>query len=388
MRLSVLAALLFLSSPALAYTTGFEPPTFSLGDVNGQNGWGHISNSPTRGEIEPVPAGSPAMFGTQSLALRTRNVDFFGVTNHLFSATIDPPAGENGSTVGGVAVPDPESHFSATLWYHTPSPPVVSTRDDGRIAELNPSSKGPGAEDPANRYAQVRVFHDAGGRVRVEIGWYTSAGFTVATVALLDWGQWYRLEYRIALVDGLAGGEPNDRFSLTIYDESGARLGSACGSTWELGWKSGDFGGGTSARAINGFDFWAVTGPNDTLVGYLDELTMTASSPAAGALAVSIGGNDRVCCGGTSTLTANVSGGGTITSYTWRNANGDTVGSGPTLDAPAGVYTVTVTDDLCEAATSAPFAVGDATSVPTAGEAALLLLALTLAGIAAIRCVS
>ena len=62
------------------YITGFEPPTFVLGDVNGQDGWGHVSNSPTGGTIEPVPPGSPAMFGTQSLAIRTRETDFFGVS--------------------------------------------------------------------------------------------------------------------------------------------------------------------------------------------------------------------------------------------------------------------------------------------------------------------
>src|SRR5687767_2205874 len=54
------------------YTTGFESPAFTSGDVNGQQGWGHISNSPTKGVIESTPGGSPAAFGAQLLALRTR----------------------------------------------------------------------------------------------------------------------------------------------------------------------------------------------------------------------------------------------------------------------------------------------------------------------------
>src|SRR5918993_5154037 len=123
------------------YTTGFESPEFTLGDVNGQQGWGHISNSPTKGVVESTPGGSPAAFGAQLLALRTRNVALFGVSNHLFSATIDP-AGETGSTVGGVAVAQPVNHFAASFYYRTPATPVVSTRADGRFAELNPSSKG------------------------------------------------------------------------------------------------------------------------------------------------------------------------------------------------------------------------------------------------------
>ncbi|HEY0370865.1 MAG TPA: hypothetical protein VGD79_02630 [Thermoanaerobaculia bacterium] len=258
---------------------------------------------------------------------------------------------------------------------------MVSTRGDGRIAELNPSSKGPDADDPANRYAQVRVFNDPSGRVRVEIGWYRASGFTVATVAMLDWGQWYRFEYRILLVDGTDGEEPNDRFSLTIFDSSGTRVGNACGSTWELGWKSGDFGGGATARAINDFDFASTTGPNDVLVGHIDNLSFSASSPAAGdGPTATISGNNRVCCGGTTTLTASLAGAtGTPTSYTWRNGNGDVVGTDPTFDAPAGTYTVTITTDACETVTSAPFAVLDATAVPTMSETMLLLLVVTLA---------
>src|SRR5687767_8122822 len=95
------------ASAQATYATGFEPPQFVLGDVAGQNGWGHSSNSPTGGDIEPVPAGSAPSFGTQSLELYTRN-DFFGVANRLNSATIDPPAGETGSTAGGVVVSNPQ----------------------------------------------------------------------------------------------------------------------------------------------------------------------------------------------------------------------------------------------------------------------------------------
>lgn len=365
--MSIRAAVLtlFLAPLALAqatYSTGFEPPAFTLGDVDGQNGWGHLSNSPTGGAIEVVPAGSPPMFGTQSLAIRTREDAFFGVANHLYSPTIDPAAGETGSTAGGVPVVNPQTHFSATLWYHTPPAPVISTRGDGRIAELNPSSKGSAPGDPANRYAQVRVFNNTNtlaGDVRVEIGWYISSGFTTAVVAHLDWNTWYRFDYLIELVDGTEGAEPNDRFTLTIHDLGGAQLGSACGSTWELGWKSGDFGGGTTPRAINGFDFWSVSGPDGSLAGHLDEMTMTAFTPAT-ALSATIGGNTNVCAGGSTLLTANATvGAAVITGYTWGDASNATIGTNATLDATPGTYMVTVTDALCVSATSAPFTVSE-----------------------------
>jgi IPTL-CTERM motif len=347
--------LILVLSPLLhaAYSTGFEPPTFILGDVNGQDGWGHLDNSPTGGTVVVVPGGSAPSFGTQSLALFTRNDVNFGVANRLFSATTTPAAGETGSTLGGEPAVNPQSHFTASLWYRPPTIPVVSTRPDGRIAELNPSDMGGVI---ANRYAQVRIYNDAGGRVRVEIGWYTTNtfDFTVAVVAFLDWGQWYRFDYLIHLVDGMNGNAPNDRFTLTIFDEAGTQLGTACGSTWEAAYKTGSFGGGTTPRAINGFDFWSTTGPNGTVVGHLDNLTMDAVTLAP--TAVTIDGATNACAAGTTTLTANVTG-GTAASYEWRDAGNTVVGTNPTFAAGPGTYTVTVTDTLCVSVTSAPFAV-------------------------------
>jgi hypothetical protein len=379
MRAAFIVTLTLLVTPcaaAQAYTTGFEPPTFTLGDVNGQDGWGHISNSPTGGTIVPVPAGSPAMFGTQSLAILTRETDFFGVANHLHSASIDPPAGENGSTAGGVVAADPRSHFSASFWFRTPAAPVISSRSDGRFAELNPSSQGPVATDPANRYAQVRLFNStngANGLVRVEIGWYTSATFTVATVAHLNWGEWYRFDSLIHLVDGLDGVEPNDRFTLTIFDSTETQIGTACGSTWEVPWRTGSFGGSATPRAIDGFDFWSVSGPDGALAGHLDQLTMTALDLAS--LQVAIEGTENVCFGGNTTLSAMTASPLPISSYAWRDASNNLVGTSSTLSAGAGTYTVTITNTLCETATSTPFDVSEspALSVLISGASSVLV---------------
>lgn len=354
-------AVLFLFLPTFLFaqatsTTGFEPPEFSAGDINGQNGWGHLSNSPTGGFVVPAPAGSPPLFETQSLELRTRDVTMFGVSNHLFSPLIDPPAGETGSVAGGVPAVNPQTHFTATLWYRTPTLPVASLRTDGRIAELNPSSKLAGPSEPANRYAQVRIYPDAGGLLRAEIGWYASYvsstvnDFQVRTVAQLAPAQWYRFDYLIHLVDGTDGDAANDRFTLTIFDAAGSRIGTACGSTWEVPYRLGNFGGGPGPRAINGFDFWSYGTPNGTVVGHLDELTMTAFSPPA--LEAAIAGSTQVCFGGTTTLTASgIGGGAEIVSLAWRNGNGDLVGSDAALVAGAGTSTVTVTNALCETAT-------------------------------------
>ncbi|HEX8246636.1 MAG TPA: carboxypeptidase-like regulatory domain-containing protein [Pyrinomonadaceae bacterium] len=287
-------------SAQTTYTTGFESPPFTLGDVNGQNGWGYLSNSPTKGIIETTPAGSAASFGLQSLAIRTNNVAFFGVSNHLYSALVDP-AGETGSTTEGVVVAAPYNHYVASFYYRAPATPVISTRADGRFAELNPSSKGTAAGNAPNRYAQVRVFNStntAAGTVRFELGWYSvsAATFSVAPIAQnLNWGEWYRLDYDIRLCNGLNGTSPNDIVRVQIYDSGNNLLGTAFGSTWESAWKTGSFGGGTTPRAINGFDFWTQTGPDNALVGYVDNFTQSVDNVANPCLAptaatVSVGG--------------------------------------------------------------------------------------------------
>jgi uncharacterized repeat protein (TIGR01451 family) len=306
-RFAACAAGLLLCLTAQAqdsYSTDFEAPAFVPGDVLGQNGWGHLSNSPTRGAIEALPAGAPAELGAQGLAIRTRNVDFFGVTNHLYSPTIDPPAGEAGATVEGAVAPAPNDYFLATFWYRTPAAPLVSTRADGRFAEFDPSSKGPGADIPANRYAQVRLYNTtnaADGLIRVETSWFAPA-FTTAVIANgLTWDTWYRFEYAVRTVDGTDGAAPNDLFTLRIFDSAGNPISSTapntCGSTFELGYRSGSFGGSASARGINGFDFWSTTGPNDTLVGYIDGLTFQSLSLPDPAMTIASGDNQQAFVG-------------------------------------------------------------------------------------------
>jgi hypothetical protein len=229
-------------------------------------------------------------------------VGFFGVQNHLYSALVDP-AGETGSTIGGAVVAAPYNHYVASFYYQAPATPVISTRADGRFAELNPSSKGAAASDPPNRYAQVRVINStntAAGTVRFELGWYTvsASTFSVATIAQnLNWGEWYRLNYDIRLCDGLNGSSPNDIVRIQIYDLNNNLLGTAFGSTWESAWKTGSFGGGTTPRAINGFDFWTQTGPNNALVGYVDNFSQSVdnvANPCAAPTAASVTVGGRV----------------------------------------------------------------------------------------------
>jgi uncharacterized repeat protein (TIGR01451 family) len=360
--IAVVVFLIFvpLASAQSAYTTGFESPQFTLGDVAGQDTWGHIDNSPTRGEVVAAPMASPSVLGAQSLALLTWKAENFWVSNHLYSARISSPAGESGSRIRDVAVVDPQSHFEATLWVRTPSTPVIPSRTNGRFAQLNPSSKGPGDDHPADRYASVQLYNptrDDSGTVEVRMTWPTAVGvYKTVVVASLEWGEWYRFEYLIHLVDGLDDdGLPNDRFTLTIYDAAGDLVGSACGSTWEIGWRFESWSPYKSALAINGFDFWSDTAPNGTLVAHLDGMAMRSFTPS-NELSVEIEGGGTCLSAATLVAKATV-GGGKILSYTWKDADGNVVGTEPTLTALPGTYTVTVTDELCVTAISAPVSV-------------------------------
>jgi hypothetical protein len=236
-----------------------------------------------------VPA---PVLGTQSLQIQTRETDFFGVTNHLSSAKIDP-AGEEGSTIHTVGVQaDPARYFRASFWYHTPSAPFVSVDQFGNprpapglFAQLNPASKRADFDSPADRYAQIRLSNTTNtpaGLVRVGIGWPTPDGFVVEDVADLEWGQWYRFEVEIEFVQGLgASDEPNDVFTVRVYNGSGVLLGAASGSTWEWGYRTqGYLGGNTLPLAVNSFDFASSTGPDDRVVGHLDDFTMGSSNAA------------------------------------------------------------------------------------------------------------
>jgi hypothetical protein len=302
---------LLLACPALSlfgqttYSADFESPTFTLGDVQGQNGWGYLSNSPAKGVIETAPVGSPASFGAQSLAVRTNNAAFIGVQNQLFSALVDP-AGETGSTIGGVLVPAPFNQYIATFYYQAPATPVISTSGTlGLFAQLNPSSKNTPPTEPANRYANIRMRNStntAAGLVNIEMTWSVSGTtFTTATVAQnLNWGQWYLIDYRISLCDGLNGVGPNDTFRVIVQDLSGTNLGIAYGSTWETAYKTGTFGGGTTPRAINGLDLWTNTGPDNALVGYVDNFSQSVTNipnPCSVPTAASVSVSGRVMSG-------------------------------------------------------------------------------------------
>lgn len=100
--------------------------------------------------------------------------------------------------------------------------------------------------------------------------------------------------------------------------------GIACGSTWELPWGAGAFGGSATPRGVNGFDLWSTNGPDGAVSGHIDDFSMMTHTPVVTPLQVAVSGD--------------------------TDAANNVVGTGTTLAAGAG--TVTVTDTLLKRCTT------------------------------------
>jgi hypothetical protein len=271
---------LFVTPAGAATNLTIDFEGYTLGDVNGQSGWGSaVSNSPTTGAVVPTPAGSPAETATQVLQA-SRVAANTGVNNGLNSPTIDG-AGESGTLNGGVDTGG-RNRFTASLWFATPATPIVSNDPLATFLQLNPSFKNPGATT-ANRYGVVGLRNQNG--VLSLFSSYptpttpmTPTGQVIAGSLSLAWGQWYRVDYDMRFFDGLtAENFPNDTLGLRVTAVGGAEVGTICSSSYEAGYSPGTYGGGAGARAVNGFDFLSRSGP-DGVVGYVDKLSMETSA--------------------------------------------------------------------------------------------------------------
>ncbi len=151
--LTAIAALaLFGTAAALADSVGpitFEPPTYALGDINGQNGW--VKTGPydvAVASVSSFPAASGYGFGTQ--ALRVSNSTASGnFGDQTFAPLLANPAGESTSF----------NHFDASFQIGTTSAAV----QPGLAMSVSPDD-GLGSRMSYLRFADmadgVHVFFD------------------------------------------------------------------------------------------------------------------------------------------------------------------------------------------------------------------------------------
>jgi hypothetical protein len=275
----------------------FENPYFTAGDINGQNGWGYLGNSPTLGTVVAAPSGTPGILGSQSLHLTsTTNTPLFGVANGLFSWRHEAASG--GETGTGAA----SNTFTTSFFYRTPDAFTAPTLGDTLIA-FNPAFR-PTDANAADRYAffGVTISPNNASQYSFLLSDYQtpSTGNDLVTVDNINPATWYRIEYSIVFNDGLV--DPgvldgnNDVFTVNVYDIAGLLLGTSVGGTWEAAWATNSFGGGTGPRAVNSMDFLRRQGPGGISLGYIDNLADLNEIPepstfilGAGALALIAG---------------------------------------------------------------------------------------------------
>jgi len=102
------------ASTSRADTVGpinFEPSTYTVGSVNGQDGW---SSTGAFDQAVTANGGGPAGFGTQSLRISDA-VTSGSFGDQTFSKPTADAAGEPGADAGGFPVGTLQSNFSASF---------------------------------------------------------------------------------------------------------------------------------------------------------------------------------------------------------------------------------------------------------------------------------
>jgi hypothetical protein len=188
----------------------FEPPSYTVGNINGQNGWTKSGAYDVAvASVSSFPAASGYGFGTQALQLSNAVVSgSFG--DQTFAPPLASPAGEA----------TPQTHFEASFQIGT----TKSTLQSGLFMSVSPDDGSGG------RMSYLR-FEDHADGVHVFFDDVTDAGPlpTVATfnetdIATLDRGHSHTIRFSIDLKPGAANDVVN------IYIDG---VLTKTGTTWE-----------------------------------------------------------------------------------------------------------------------------------------------------------
>lgn len=133
-------AVIFLTTAALnAQTINFESPTYSLGDINGQDGWIKTGGY----DVVVANNGGIPGFGTQSMRI-SNAVTSGSFGDHAFSKPIANEAGETSAANGGISGGTRQNRFAAEWKFTSASPgaeqtglSVVASPDRGDGARMS-----------------------------------------------------------------------------------------------------------------------------------------------------------------------------------------------------------------------------------------------------------
>jgi hypothetical protein len=210
---SIAALALAVTAGASADSVGpitFEPPAYSVGSINGQNGWTKTGGYDVAvAPISSFPAAAGIGFGTQALRL-SNAVTSGAFGDQTFAPPLASPAGESTG----------QNHFEASFSIGT----ALATQQPGLALSVSPDDGSGGRmsylrfEDQADG---VHVFFDdvtdAG-----PVG--TKAAFNEHDIAVLGRGSAHTIRFSIDFVPGPG----ND--VVRIYVDGALK---ATGTTWE-----------------------------------------------------------------------------------------------------------------------------------------------------------
>ena len=262
---------------APTYTTDFS--TFTLGDVQGQQGWAYPGNSPTVGSIvnTTTTPNAPANIGPKALQLtETSNSALFGVANGVNAPRVTPIGEPGTSTAGGTAATG-GNVFVASFYYRTPD--RFNPSDSGVVIAFNPASSS--SSTVATRYGFFGLETNSGSGYMFAI----EPNFDLPTITVLDNvkpGTWYQVSEQLTFVPGLnIDGSPNDVFNATVTEAGTATTGSGTGVDWEDGYRSDPSFGTLRPLAVDTLDFLNRGGPVSANEGQIANLSFGAPAATA-----------------------------------------------------------------------------------------------------------
>jgi len=188
-------AVLSLSGLAAAQTINFEAPTYTIGNINGQDGWSKT------GAYDAAVSSSNATAGFGAQSLRISNAVTSGsFGDQTFSKPFPNEAGETGATNGGFSGGTRQNYFESQFSITT----TTTSLQPGLVMSVSPD-RGDGArmsylrfEDQANG---IRVFFDD-----VEqpgpCGFSGCANFVETQIATLNRTAPHTIKFAMFFVDG------------------------------------------------------------------------------------------------------------------------------------------------------------------------------------------
>jgi Ca2+-binding RTX toxin-like protein len=262
-------AMLGIAIPSQAESVGpitFEPTTYAIGSINGQDGWVSTGSAPASpGYDHAVTANT--RFGTQSLRI-SNAVTSGSFGDQTFSKPLVNEAGEASATNAGQSGGTRQSHFE-TQWDFASA--VGTTRQPGLSVVASPD-RGDGS-----RMSWVQMIDHGGPNLEIVFNDVQGGDFVDSTVALVN-----RTDpHTIKLTMDFVAGASND--VVKVYVDGTLRH---TGTSWEDYYRSDpealpEAGPRTVDSVL--FRTAGTAAPANAGNGFLiDNLTLSSSTPSTG----------------------------------------------------------------------------------------------------------